>query len=123
MYRQRLREAARTSLGDDEFARVWVVGRALTPEEVVASLDLTRSPLAPDVTAPATESAPLPADLTPREYDVLLLVNEGLSNAEIARRLVISVATVKTHLAAVYRKLGVSSRLAAMRYVVDHRLR
>jgi len=51
--------------------------------------------------------------LTPRELDVLKLVAQGLSNADIARRLVLSVHTVHRHLANIFRKLGLSSRSAA----------
>jgi DNA-binding NarL/FixJ family response regulator len=51
--------------------------------------------------------------LTPRELDVLTLVAQGLSNPEIARRLVLSEHTVHRHLANILRKLGLSSRAAA----------
>ena len=60
--------------------------------------------------------------LTRREMEVLLLVSAGLSNAEIADRLIITLATVFGYLNDIYRKLGVSSRTAAMRYAIDHRL-
>ena len=63
-----------------------------------------------------------PAGLTQRELQALLLVAEGLSNEQIACRLVISTSTVKTYLSTIYNKLGVSSRTAAMRYAIDHRL-
>jgi predicted ATPase/DNA-binding CsgD family transcriptional regulator len=82
----------------------------------------------PVYTAPATYRTPSfgtlrrPAGLTNRELQALLLVAEGLSNEQIACRLVISTATVKTYLSAIYNKLGVSSRTAAMRYAIDHRL-
>ena len=51
--------------------------------------------------------------LTPRELDVLKLVAQGLSNANIARRLVLSQHTVHRHLANILHKLGLSSRAAA----------
>jgi non-specific serine/threonine protein kinase len=52
--------------------------------------------------------------LTEREQEVLQLVEHGLSNGQIAQRLVISVGTVRTHLASIYNKLGVTSRTAAV---------
>ena len=54
-----------------------------------------------------------PAGLTEREVEVLRLVAIGLSNDDIARRLVISPRTVHTHLRALFAKLGVSTRAAA----------
>jgi len=51
--------------------------------------------------------------LTPRELDVLPLVAQGLSNPDIARRLVLSEHTVHRHLANILRKLSLSSRAAA----------
>ena len=55
----------------------------------------------------------LPAGLSAREVDVLRLVAVGLSDAEAAARLFLSVRTVNAHLRSIYRKLGVSSRAAA----------
>ncbi|MET4428347.1 response regulator transcription factor [Mycolicibacterium sp. 624] len=57
---------------------------------------------------------PPPASLSSREVDVLALVSEGLTNADIGRRLHISEATVKTHLLRAFNKLGVSDRTAAV---------
>lgn len=52
--------------------------------------------------------------LTPREIEVLTLAARGYSGPEIARRLVVSPATVKTHFAHIHEKLGVPSRAAAV---------
>ena len=54
------------------------------------------------------------AVLTPREAELLSLLTEGLSNRELGQRLFISEATVKTHLAHIYAKLGVETRSAAI---------
>jgi DNA-binding NarL/FixJ family response regulator len=52
--------------------------------------------------------------LSPREVEVLRLVSTGQTNAEIGRALLISEATVKTHLVRTFSKLGVSDRTAAV---------
>jgi DNA-binding NarL/FixJ family response regulator len=58
--------------------------------------------------------APAADNLTPREIEVLGAVSQGLTNAEIGRRLFIGEATVKTHLLRVFTKLGVDDRTAAV---------
>lgn len=72
--------------------------------------------LAPRVAARlvARMRRPAPVTLTRREVDVLGAVADGLSNVEIGRRLVISEATVKTHLLRVFAKLDVSDRTHAV---------
>jgi DNA-binding NarL/FixJ family response regulator len=63
-----------------------------------------------------------PAGLTDREVEVLVLVAEGCSNVEIARRLVISRRTAEHHVQHIYTKLGVSSRAAAALFAMEHEL-
>jgi HD-GYP domain-containing protein (c-di-GMP phosphodiesterase class II)/DNA-binding CsgD family transcriptional regulator len=72
-----------------------------------------------DVTVPGR---PLPAGLSTREAEVLGLVAQGLSNAEIAKRLVISPRTAEHHVQHIYGKVGVSSRAAATLFAAEHDL-
>ncbi len=62
---------------------------------------------------PTVRPAPL-AELTPRELEVLRLVARGLSNAQIARELVVGDATVKTHVARIFSKLDLHDRAQAV---------
>jgi DNA-binding NarL/FixJ family response regulator len=66
----------------------------------------------------AREARPGPADLTPREQDVLVEVARGRSNREIARELSLSEKTVKTHVSAILGKLGVQDRTQAALHAV-----
>ncbi|QXE34271.1 response regulator transcription factor [Streptomyces sp. GMY02] len=76
------------------------------------------------VTAPPEPQAPveLPDGLTAREAEVLSLVAEGLSNREIAQRLHIGAATVKTHINNLFAKAGVRDRAQAVRYAYQRGL-
>ena len=109
------------------------------PEELVAAVRVAAAGdalLAPEVTrrviarfadGEASSRAPraLPAgvpELTEREDEVLRLVAQALSNAEIAERLYIGEATVKTHVSNVLQKLGARDRVAAVVYAHRHGL-
>jgi DNA-binding NarL/FixJ family response regulator len=79
--------------------------------------DFARGGLTSDGVATLTDY-----DLTPRQLEVLRLLALGLRNSEIADKLTISEQTVKTHVAHLLEKLGVSSRLQAARYAISRKL-
>jgi DNA-binding NarL/FixJ family response regulator len=68
------------------------------------------------------ECSPAPPALTARELEIIHLVARGYTNAQIAERLWVTKWTVKFHLVNAYRKLGVSNRTQAARYLFDHGL-
>lgn len=63
-----------------------------------------------------------PGGLTEREVEILQLATEGMTRAEIARRLVVSEHTVRHHLSHIYQKAGVTTRLGATLWAMDHGL-
>ena len=87
----------------------------------LVSAVLGQTPLSP-ATAPSPASEELPDDLTPREAEVLKLIADGLSNQEIADMLVLSNATVKTHINRIFSKTGARDRAQAVRYAYGHGL-
>jgi DNA-binding NarL/FixJ family response regulator len=108
----------------------------VTPEYLVAAVRLVRDGdalLAPSITRrlverftePAPRASPAHRDLaalTPREREVLTLIAQGLSNVEIAGRLFLSEATVKTHVARILAKLGLRDRVQAVVVAYETRL-
>jgi DNA-binding NarL/FixJ family response regulator len=71
---------------------------------------------------PAPAPSSLPDELTPREAEVLSLIAAGMSNGEIAAALVVSEATVKTHINHVFSKIGARDRAQAVHYAYTHGL-
>ena len=70
----------------------------------------------------ASRQQPNAAGLSEREVEVLRLVALGLTDVQVAERLVLSARTVNSHLRSIYGKLAVSSRTAAVRYALDNNL-
>jgi len=71
---------------------------------------------------PPSEAEAMTADLTRREQEVLALLVKGMSNPEIAARLVISRSTVKVHISSILSKLGVASRAEAISVAIQNKL-
>jgi predicted ATPase/class 3 adenylate cyclase/DNA-binding CsgD family transcriptional regulator len=93
----------RAQLGDEGFEEAWKEGTALSLEEAAAYASRARG----ERKRPSTGWG----SLTPTEVEVVALAAQGLSNAEIGRRLFISAGTAKVHLSHVYAKLGVANRV------------
>jgi DNA-binding CsgD family transcriptional regulator len=91
-------------------------------EPLGAAPTLVRAAALADRLATRPGMPPYPAGLSGREVEVLRLVAQGMTDAEVGARLSISPRTVGQHLRSVYNKLGVSSRAAATRLAVEHGL-
>ena len=85
----------------------------VSPRVTRRMLEMFADHLPTDAVASAAQD-PRAAELTPREREVLEAVAQGLSNAEIAERLYLSEATVKTHVGRILAKLGVRDRVQAV---------
>lgn len=119
--------AVRANFDEQTFAAAWSEGRSMSLEQALTAKETTeiptttiavKSPSAPQAQVPSIS----PAGLTTREMTVLRLLTQGLTSAQIAEQLVIGLVTVNSHVRSIYNKLGVTSRAAATRYALEHRL-
>jgi DNA-binding CsgD family transcriptional regulator len=108
VYHQRTVEFAQQGLGKESFAATWAEGGTMTPEQALMTQD-----------RPPTATLKGANGLSKREIDVLRLLVQGKSNAQIAMELVLSITTVNSYLRSIYRKLDVSTRTQAMRIALD----
>jgi DNA-binding NarL/FixJ family response regulator len=89
--------------------------RVVAAGDALLAPSITRRLIADYARRPAPQEQPQAmSDLTPRELDVLRLMARGLANADIARELYIGDATVKTHIARIFAKLGLHDRAQAV---------
>ncbi len=122
---ERAVEQSRLFLGEKAFTALWDDGRALSLDEVWSARHRPAPNMQDEAVhphPPKKKSTLYPAGLSAREVEVLRLVAQGLSDAQVAKQLIISTRTVTTHLTSIYNKLGINSRSAAVRFAVEHHL-
>ena len=122
-----LRAGARGFLTKDAGAEdiqqaITAVCRGEAAIDPVVQHHLVNALAGPDGTEEEQREPGLPDELTPREAEVLALIAEGLSNLEIAERLFVSEATVKSHINHLFTKTGVRDRAQAVTYAYRHGL-
>jgi two-component system response regulator DesR len=101
---------------DDYVSRIDTIIRELADGEIYLS------PQAYEALAKATRTKEAEQPLSEREIDILRLAKRGLPNPQIAKALHISPGTVRNHLSAIYRKLGVHSRHEALQIATERQL-
>jgi DNA-binding CsgD family transcriptional regulator len=118
--------ATHAQLGGQAFAAAWAEGRTMTPAQALDAqgpVTLPQPfPAAPSSTPQAQSPTTSPGGLSARELEVLRLLATGLTDAQIAEQLVLSLYTIHAHLRTIYSKLGITSRSAATRYAFEHQL-
>ncbi|MEU7578608.1 response regulator transcription factor [Streptomyces sp. NPDC041068] len=115
-----LKDASARQLADG--VRVVASGEALLAPTVTRRLITEFSRLAETPRLSAAVQAQQYGELTERETEVLVLIAQGLSNAEIASRLVVAESTIKTHVSRVLVKLGLRDRTQAAVFAYEARL-
>jgi len=131
----RIQIIALTSFQEDELVQnalkagaVGYLMKNVTARELAAAIKaardgkMTLSTEAAQALVRVTQQAKETDALTEREHEVLKLMVEGLNNAEIAERLVISLSTVKYHISNILMKLGVDNRVAAVTAAIQKKL-
>jgi two-component system, NarL family, response regulator LiaR len=126
---------ALTSFQEDELVRnamkagaIGYLMKNVTARELAAAIKaaregkMTLSPEAAQALVRASQQAQETESLTEREREVLKLMVEGLNNAEIAERLVVSLSTIKYHISNILMKLGVDNRVAAVTMAIQKKL-
>jgi predicted ATPase/DNA-binding CsgD family transcriptional regulator len=116
LFIQRLYSDIQSKLSPQALAEALAAGAKLTPDQALVLC------LSSSSSSTQAEARPASALLTSRETEVLRLVAGGLTDAQVAEKLVVSVRTVNAHLLSVYNKLGVNSRLAAVRQAEEWKL-
>jgi predicted ATPase/DNA-binding CsgD family transcriptional regulator len=115
-------DALRQALGDEQFERAFAEGASYSFDQAV-TLALGEDEAPEAAAAPATPSKVAPGGLTRREREIAGLLAEGLSNKEIAARLVISQRTAETHVDHILGKLGMTSRAQVASWVAEQEAR
>jgi len=115
--------AAKAQLGAPAFAAAWQEGLTMTPGQAFAAQGrVTSAPLTPAGPLSTSSSKTSPLGLTTREVDVLRLLAQGMTNPQIAKRLILSSHTVNAHVRSIYTKLDVNSRSSVTRYAIEQHL-
>jgi NarL family two-component system response regulator LiaR len=126
---------ALTSFQEDEMVQnamkagaIGYLMKNVTPHELEAAIraardgKMTLSPEAAQALVHAMQQAVETEILTGREKEILKLMVEGLNNAEIAERIVVSLSTVKYHVSNIFSKLGVDNRVSAISIAIQKKM-